>query len=56
MLGLFDDFSQQSSRGTEVIVLIGQQILEHHRQELQTQKDGEDVYLKRIKKPKDADK
>lgn len=41
MLGLLDDLSQQSSGGTEVIVLIGQQVLEHHRQELKTQRNKE---------------
>lgn len=48
MLGLFDDLSQQSSRGTEVVVLIGQQVLEHHRQELQTeQKKGTTLILRK---------
>lgn len=40
MLGLFDDLSQQSSGGSEVIILIGEQVLEHHRQELQTQREN----------------
>lgn len=37
MLGLLDDLSQQSSGSSEVIILISQQILENHGQELQMQ-------------------
>lgn len=36
MLGLFDDLSEQGSGGTEVVILISQQVLEHHGQELDT--------------------
>ena len=45
VLGLFDDLPQQSPRGSEVIVLVSQQVLEHHGKELgpgekQEQREG----------------
>jgi hypothetical protein len=30
VLGLLDDLPQQGPRGAEVVILVGQQVLEHH--------------------------
>lgn len=44
MFGLFNDFSKQGTGSTQVIVLVGQQVLEYHGQKLEDKNKPKNIY------------